>query len=280
MSKKSGQVQRPLEERLAEFVYRCGRVLAVPLATNTDLLDTAHKMLLTGREDGGTDLTRIFPPEVELDALAARSRPLFLEKDRCGYKAGMGALRRLVRRSGSADVPDRLEVVEDLRKGWDEASDAARSRYLITQRGIAPGSEISTWQEHKLAEAWQYGDLIHADEGAQSVATRQERLMAGWQQQAQVVKVASSTVVLVRWLDEDLGLGIPSWAFDASDLPHGRVTVTTQQTYLGAEDAEGSEEELLAKLMDDPDAAPEAFTSIPLAPGESVEMTVMPPGSD
>lgn len=280
MSKKSRQVRRPLEERVAEFVYRCGRVLAVPLATNADLLGKAHKMLLTGREDGGTDLTRLFPSEVELDALAARSRPLFLEEDRCGYKAGMGALRRLVHRSGGPHTGDRLEVVKDLRKGWDAVSDAASSRYLIMQRDIAPGSVISTWHEHELAEAWQYGDLIHADEGRQGVATRRERLMAGWQQQAQVVEVASSTVDLVRWLDEDLGLGIPPWAFDASDLPPGRVTVTTQQTYLGAEDAQGSDAELLAKLMDDPEAAPKAFTSIPLAPGESIEMAVLPPDSD
>lgn len=122
-----------LEERVAEFAYRCGRVLAVPAASNEDLLRRSTMMGITTDEEGVTQFVHMLPPELELDALAARARPIFLE-DRCHYRTGLKALRRLIRGSGHGEAEVYCAAVADLTEGWNTAPEQAHTYFLAVSK--------------------------------------------------------------------------------------------------------------------------------------------------
>ncbi|MGC0141405.1 hypothetical protein [Pseudactinotalea sp. Z1732] len=211
-----------LEERVAEFAYRCGRVLAVPAASNKELLRRSKMMGITTDEEGVTQFVHMLPLELELDALAARARPIFLE-DRCHYRTGLKALRRLIRSSDPDRADEYCDAVIDLADGWATASEQAHTYFLAMSK--VDGSEPTrSWSSKQVAEAWLYGDLVHADEGRQNTATRKERLIAGWAYHADVIRLARTSVAFVRGFDDELGLGLPSWTYETGDLPSGMVT--------------------------------------------------------
>lgn len=144
----STQTGPSLEERIAEFAYRCGRVLAVPAATNEDLLRRSTMIGITTDEQGVTRFAHMLPPELELDALAARARPIFLE-DRCHYRTGLRALRRLIRRSGHGEAEDYCEAVGDLAAGWATAPERAHTYFLAMAK--VDGSEPTrSWRRPRV----------------------------------------------------------------------------------------------------------------------------------
>lgn len=212
-----------LHERVAEFAYRCGRVLAVPIAQDKKLLRMAHKMGVTTNSEGLTEFVNLLPPELQVDALAARARPIFLN-DRCSYKTGLKALRRLLRKTACVDAKEYCEAVVDLRQGWSDVHTGAARRYFLAAERVDGPSPMGMWSDHELAEAWLYGDLVHASEGHQDTATRKERLIAGWARHADVIELARTSVAFIQGFDQDLGLGIPKWAFDTDDLPNGLLS--------------------------------------------------------
>lgn len=211
-----------LEERVAEFAYRCGRVLAVPAASNEELVRRSKMLGITTDAGGVTRFVHMLPRELELDALAARARPIFLE-DRCHYRTGLKALRRLIRRSEHSEAEAFCEAVIDLADGWATAPERAHTYFLAMSK--VDGSEPTrTWSSKHVAEAWLYGDLVHADEGRQHTATRKERLIAAWAYHADVIRLAQTSVAFVRGFDKELALGLPTWTYETGDLPSGLVT--------------------------------------------------------
>lgn len=217
------QASPDFHDRVGEFAYRCGRVLAVPIAQDRELLDKAHKMAISSDEAGETKFFHLLPPELQLDAVAARSRPLLL-KDRCSYKTGLAALRRLIRNSGCEDASEYCDAISDLADGWRNVMNPTGQRYYSASREVEEPEPASSWSEEQLAEAWLYGDLVHATEGHQNTSTRKHRLIAGWAQQAEIIKLARTSLQFVQGFNQHLGLEIPDWAFDAQDHAHGLVS--------------------------------------------------------
>lgn len=212
-----------LADRVGEFAYRCGRVLAVPIARDRELLDKAHKMAVSADENGKMQFLHLLPPELQLDAVAARSRPLLLE-DRCSYRTGLAALRRLVRKSGGEDAAEYDEAITDLVAGWHDVITPPGQRYYSATRKVGDPQPVASWSEEQLADSWLNGDLVHADEGRQHVATRKQRLIAGWARQAEIIKLARTSVDFVHGFNQHLGLEIPGWSFDTEDHAHGLVS--------------------------------------------------------
>lgn len=278
-----------LVERVAEFVYRCGRVVAVPLATNHEYLQMTHTQVIQRPADGGPiEVLRMVPPELELDALAARSRPLFLESDRCGFKQGLSALRRLVRDSAAPSAVQYLEAIDDLREGWRRVRDESSSRYEVLQQDAAEGSPVQSWQQTDLAKAWQYGDLVHADHAHADVSDRMTRMIAGWEVQAQICALAHTSIAFIRGFDEELGLGIPSSAYEAADLPSGLVPVAVAGSSIGTWTMEIGQEgsdltDLIRDALPDPRETfelPPGAEALELAPGQQVRMDALDPTQD
>lgn len=234
------------------------------------------------------EILRMVPPELELDALAARSRPLFLETDRCGFKPGLSALRRLVRDSGSPSADQYLEAIDDLREGWGRVQDASSSRYEVLQQDAAEGSPVQSWQQTDLAKAWQYGDLVHADREYADVSDRATRMIAGWEVQAQICALAHTSIAFIHGFDEELGLGIPSSAYDAADLPSGLIPVAAAGSSIGTWTMEIGQEgsdlsELIRDALPDPRETfelPPGAQALELAPGQQVLMDALDPTQD
>lgn len=223
MADKRNPQTPELHDRVGEFAYRCGRVLAVPIAQDKKLLQMAHKLGVSTSHQGLTEFVHLLPAELQLDALAARARPIFLN-DRCSYETGLKALRRLIRKSGCAGVGEYCEAILDLSKGWSDVRQGAAQRYFLAAEPVAGPSPKGAWSDAELAEAWLYGDLVHATEGHQGTANRKERLIAGWERHADVVEMAKTSVAFIKGFDAELGLGVPKWAFDTDDLPDGLVS--------------------------------------------------------
>lgn len=269
-----------LADRVGEFAYRCGRVLAVPIARDRELLDKAHKMAISADENGKMQFLHLLPPELQLDAVAARSRPLLLE-DRCSYKTGLKALRRLVRKTDCEDAFEYEEAIADLVAGWNDVTAPPGQRYYSASRKVGDTEPVSSWSEEQLAEAWLYGDLVHADEGRQHVATHKQRLIAGWARQAEIIKLARTSVEFVQGFNCHLGLGIPGWAFDAEDHAHGLVSggellKAFMAPAAGAMPDQSAISAGLASAIETFEAPSSDYKSLQLAPGETVWIEAFP----
>lgn len=259
--------------------------MAVPLATNHEYLQTVHTQVIRRSPDGGSiEILRMIPPELELDALAARSRPLFLERDRCGFDKGLSALKRLVRDSGEPNTQEYLKAIADLVDGWKRVRDQESSRYEVIQQDAAEGAPVRSWQQTELASAWQYGDLVHADQEHADAADRVTRMLAGWEVQAQICALAHTSIAFIRGFDDELSLGIPTSAYEASDLPSGMATVSETDSLLTwVMDAEQDGPDLRQVMRDSlPDpredpGVPDGATALDLAPGQAVRVEVQDP---
>lgn len=197
-------------------------MLAVPLARNSEARRRAHSYELVGQEGGGITIGHYVPSEVELDALAARARPMLLEADRCSYKTGLAALRRLIMKSGHPDAVGYAEAVGDLKAGWDELRAAGTARYFLVERDDND-RRIGSWRDAELADGHLNGDLVHADEGKQHLSDRRQRAMASWARHAEICDLAETSVAFGKTLNTELALGLPSWTFDTADLEAGVV---------------------------------------------------------
>lgn len=269
-----------LADRVGEFAYRCGRVLAVPIAGDRELLEKAHKMAISADETGKMQFLHLLPPELQLDAVAARARPVFL-KDRCSYRTGLGALRRLVRKSDCEDASEYDDAITDLVAGWNAITDPPGQRYYSASRKVGDTQPVSSWSEEQLADAWLNGDLVHADEGHQHVATRKQRLIAGWARQAEIIKLARTSVEFVHGFNQHLGLEIPGWAFDTEDHAHGLVSGgellgAFRAPAAGAMPDQSSISAGLVSAIETLEAPSSDYESFQVPPGQTLWFTAFP----
>ncbi|RYG75841.1 hypothetical protein EU513_15210 [Yimella sp. RIT 621] len=267
-----------LTDRVSEFVFRCGRVLAVPIAHDSDLLGEAHAMSLRKRDDGSAEVWKLLPPEVQLDALAARARPLLLE-DRCSYKTGLKALRRLGKATNHPRWVEYDEAIRDLREGWETAANAQGSRYFLSEQRLDSDLDPQSWSDTELAAAWKYGDLVHADEGKQHVSERRERMIAGWSTHAEICSLARTSVSFVQGFNEELELGIPATAFETEDLPSGWVHLGNASTVWSpsiADQASGTSSATWRRYLEMEDLPAGDNPLAELAPGQWLRVVAHP----
>jgi len=194
-------------ERLAAFVVRARRVLASPLAQDDEQLARAAQIKLDVRDGSGFVLEWL-PDESALESLAARLRPLLLQRDPVYYGKAFASLGYLVRQSAGAAAE-----VKAHRKRWDNVVEGPGTRFYVQQIAADSGRLRRSWRDRELADAWFYGDLIHADEGpaGAEAPSLESRFHAAFAFIADVVALLWRALGLVYMLRASLAL--PDWAW-------------------------------------------------------------------
>ncbi|TDO44178.1 hypothetical protein EV651_1392 [Kribbella sp. VKM Ac-2571] len=148
------------------FVIRARRVAAHSLASEA-LRDLSRGLFtVTPEPDGLTRIQTKFPPEEQMESLAARVRPVILDRDPIYLQKVLNALSYLVRQR-----PDYMAVCQQLKDRWREIDprDGQLAGYLVQHVDTSEGTS-STASDSVLALAWLYGDVVHADTERQASA--------------------------------------------------------------------------------------------------------------
>ncbi len=164
MSASRPAVRQLHERRLTAFVLRARRVRAHSLAQD---LAALHKLQhpqwkITRRTNSDTVMLRTeYPPEEQVESAAARIRPLLLEDDDTHFSKAIAALKYFAREGGA---PDRIrDGLKAFNKTWMAAASekSVRLTYEVRiKQGEAPEESMN---DRRLAFAWIYGDVVHAD---------------------------------------------------------------------------------------------------------------------
>lgn len=166
---------------LNQFVLRGRRIQAHSLLRDQRemLRRTASAELTVIHGEDGTEVVWIHLPEEQVESAAARVRPLILESEATYYVKVFNALGYLLR-----DHPDEALPLKGAKNAWRQRLEASPSAgkggYEVTTGG--PGVEAATLNNLDLAQAWIYGDVVHADSERRDRSRRhgvQTRFRAG-----------------------------------------------------------------------------------------------------
>jgi hypothetical protein len=145
------------------FVLRARRIREHSLwhgpQTPVDLFNP--KWHVEVRPDGSTWVMSSYPPEEQVESLAARVRPLILERDQVYFRRVLEALGFLLR---GADEEHR-EDLQTLRRRWAAVDPRGRrlAAYRLDRIDADRPDEQGRAVDSALALAWLYGDVVHAD---------------------------------------------------------------------------------------------------------------------
>lgn len=156
------------EQRVAAFVIRARRVTSHSLwREQRALMEQAfagHIGFVVTRniKTGEVSYTmkEEYPPEELMESLAARVRPLTLSGDDLHYSKVLDSIASLV---AADSVPDYIKPIETWRFMWDSVAtrdSRAQAYSIVTDQGAA--------SDQDLMYAWLYGDVVHADDKAES----------------------------------------------------------------------------------------------------------------
>lgn len=224
---------------LEAFVLRARRVRAHSLAADPKALEALANPkwhIVVDETTGAATVTQHLPSEELVESLAARVRPLILQRDPVHYGKVLNALGLLLH--GNPDATDAQTYVKWLRGQWSAInSDSDESRAYSIQKGrvdgAGPTSDIS---DNSLAFAWFYGDVVHAD-AARRNATREFNVVDRFEAAARVVaRIAWLTLATLNFIEQLRGEGqleTDDWAFD-EDVVVGVTEITREATVLVA----------------------------------------------
>lgn len=202
---------------VAAFVLRARRVLVHSLCEDATALQAlADGAFYAVRERGQVSVQRRLPNEEALESLAARVRPLTIVGDGIHYNDVLNALSVYVSRHGH---PSEAAWCRELRKDWKS----------VDIKGGAPGYFVSHAEDGSpeppidltdvaLANAWFYGDLVHADQTQIKAAAVFEidlRYAAAAVRTAQLAILTRDTLSYIRSLVEDGVVDLDIGALDA-----------------------------------------------------------------
>jgi hypothetical protein len=201
------------------FVLRARRVLAHSLCEDEEgLTYLADGAWFAKRQDGVESISRQLPAEETVESLAARVRPLILQRDPVHYGTVLKALGSYLTRHGH---PEQAAWCRQLRKDWESVDLASgEAGYFLSVTQVDSDDEPVEITDLGLAGTWFYGDLLHAD------ATQidrgkafeiDQRFAAAAVRVAQLSILARDTLSFVRSLIEDNVIEIGEEAL--SDLP-------------------------------------------------------------
>lgn len=217
---------------LDAFVLRARRVRAHSLASDPDALEGLTKPkwhVVVDETTGAATVTRHLPPEESVESLAARVRPLILQRDPVHYGKVLNAVGLLLQ--GEPDAADALAYVKWLRGQWSAInSDSDESRAYSIQKGRVDGEgPTSDISDNSLAFAWFYGDVVHADAARRELARDfnvVDRFEAAVHVVARVAWLALATLNFIEQLRDAGQLQTNDWAFEEDVVV--RVTEITQ----------------------------------------------------
>ena len=229
---------RERQERvLSAFVLRARRVRAHSLALDLPALQKMQHPQFTviGRTDSPyVTLRTEYPAEEQVESAAARIRPLLLEGDDTYYVKAVNALLYFAKEAGAEQKAiDELRV---LRKEWIGTASEKSSRLTYEVRikhGEAPEKSMN---DRRLAFAWIYGDVVHADaerrNGAEVFGV-EERFHGAVPLVAQLMVLTIRTLETISWLHGRKLLSFLHDAF-AEDVVVNRLVVErTAEAWVG-----------------------------------------------
>lgn len=204
------------------FVLRARRITEHPLVLHhRDLMESLYKgeLKLVVNVDKTTgavisaEQSVSFPPEELMDSLAARVRPLLLEREPVHFPRVLDALSELVQpeliANAHAEHSDR--DVQWWRDRWDHVA----SRTGDPQGWALQLSDGTLVTDRRLADRWLYSDLVHADpiEPSFDEISFEDRFRAGCEVVSRICSVVDHFSQLVTFLYEQGVLAIQDRVF-------------------------------------------------------------------
>jgi len=150
--------------RLEAFVLRGRRIGEHSLALDKHRVKAWAEvtMQMTVSEGSGRVVLRQSLPKQEAtESLAARVRPLLLNRDPVEFSIVLKALKSLVSASGTEAFVQAAAVLSEQFKEWFP-KDEKIAGYEIRTMAL-DGSDSRTTSDVALALSWIYGDVVHAD---------------------------------------------------------------------------------------------------------------------
>lgn len=165
----SSQVERPSAKEIRErhlqvlraFVYRARRVEGHSIARDRKMLLAFSSGTFTMEMTGGkVEIVQQLPREEQLESLAARVRPMLLQKEPTHNAKVTGALKAF-----AGDNEEFKLALKDLRRLWHRIR-PERKDLLAWSAQVKPGPDapVEEQTDLQLAYAWLYGDVVHGDQ--------------------------------------------------------------------------------------------------------------------
>jgi hypothetical protein len=142
------------------------------------------------------------PSEEALESLAARVRPLLLQTENISLYKVLKSVRFFAEAQGN---PEHLEYLDSIKARFDGVASGRGGQYQVMMSDTSTGTDI-TLTNVELAEAWLYGDVVHADSTKHSDALQlgiQERYSAAVGVYMNTALVAHALLNLVQLLHKD-----------------------------------------------------------------------------
>lgn len=203
MSSDEGVRERQ-EQVLTAFVLRARRVRAHSLALDLPALRQMQhpQFTIIGRTDSRyVTLRTEYPPEEQVESAAARIRPLLLQGDDTHYGKAMNALLYFAKADGADQ--EAIDGLKALRKEWIGVASENSSRLTYEVRVKRGEDPEESMNDRRLAFAWIYGDVVHADrrrrDGAEVFGV-EERFHGAVPLVAQLMVLTIRTLEMVAWL--------------------------------------------------------------------------------
>lgn len=149
------------EATLRAFVPRARRVESHSLVVDNEALDAfANGRLTLELTRQGASIVQKLPPEEQLESLAARVRPLLLQKEPTHNSRVTNALSYFARSDDSLREP-----IHGLKSRWAALRPDSKSLLGYSAQVMASAdAEVESMTDLQLAYAWLYGDVVHGDQ--------------------------------------------------------------------------------------------------------------------
>lgn len=198
--------------RVELFVLRARRVLEHSLMHDTEQLEKLRRgdiyVSITSNQSTGERSSRMtvdyYPDEETLESLAARLRPILLDKDDIHYA-------KVLREVEGLTEPEKVaEHVEPLH-WWIEQWEGVYSKGSATASGLTAVQAYGlvtadgSYSDRFLMDRWLYGDLVHADDlSEKTVGTSlADRYRAAAHLIARVAEILERTYFMLVTLHEN-----------------------------------------------------------------------------
>jgi hypothetical protein len=154
------------QETVERFVLRARRVVAHSLMQDRESFAKLMRDVFTLQMalDGTATVRRALPADQEIfESLAARIRPLTLERESIFYQKVLAALKRMIE-AASTSGSSELEQLSELTAAWTAMTLGRDVQVYEMWLSSADSSETTgRATDGQLAAGWIYADLVHAD---------------------------------------------------------------------------------------------------------------------
>lgn len=188
--------------KIEAFVVRARRIAAHSLAADPQVLLDLNRgeLKVVLEQDGTARLCQKYPPEEQLESLAARVRPVMLDKEPVYLPGVLKALGYFLR-----ETPEQLETCQALRQQWEniDPRGGKLAAYRVEHNRTDGTTGTSVASDSALALAWLYGDVIHADPQTTGDISLDERYRSAAHAVARIAVFVRDVLGFILWLHDE-----------------------------------------------------------------------------